>query len=133
MAKAKDYPKTMKNLAWILSRLYSGEALSVKETAEELGVSIRTAQRYFNNYLINNFPLKKVGRRWALEGATKMVVDEESELALQTLEEMAKNIGAEFYQKVQPLLSKLYQSSCHFAQRHHQKILPQAYLKCPNP
>ncbi len=113
MAKAKDYSKIMRNLMWILSRLYRGEALSVKETAQELDVSIKTAQRYFNDYLLDNFPLKKVGRRWALEGATKMMVDEESELALQALEEMAKNIGTDFYQKVQPLLSKLYQSSCH--------------------
>lgn len=111
--KAKDYSKTMRNLITILSRLYQGEALSVKELAEELDMSERTIQRYFNNYLINHFPLKKVGRRWALESATKMVVDEESELALQTLEEMAKNIGADFYQKVHPLLTKLYKSSCH--------------------
>ena len=113
MAKAKDYSKTMKNLAWILSRLYNREVLSVKETAEELGISIRTAQRYFNNYLINNFPLKKVGRRWVLENVTKIVIDEESELALQTLEEMAKNIGTDFYQKIRPLLSKLYKSNYH--------------------
>ena len=113
MAKAKDYSKIMRNLMWILSRLYRGEALSVKETAQELDVSIKTAQRYFNDYLLDNFPLKKVGRRWALESTTKMVIDEESELALQTLEEMAKNIGTDFYQKVHPLLAKLYKSSCH--------------------
>ncbi len=113
MAKAKDYSKTMKNLLIILSRLYSGETLYVKELAQELGMSERTIQRYFNNYLINHFPLKKVGKRWALEGATKMVIDQESELALQTLEEIAKNIGVDFYKKIHPLLSKLYQNNYH--------------------
>jgi len=109
--KAKDYPTTIKRLAIILSRLYMGELLSVKELAEEFGISDRAVQRYFNEYLKGAVPLKKVGRRWALESVAGALVDEESEIALQTIEEMAKEIGTDFYNKIKPLLSKLHPCS----------------------
>ena len=109
--KAKDYPTTIKRLVIILSRLYMGELLSVKELAEEFGISERTVQRYFNDYLKGAVPLKKVGRRWALESVAGALVDEESEIALQTIEEMAKEIGSDFYNKIKPLLSRLHHCS----------------------
>jgi len=111
-SKAKDYLTTMKRLNTILGRLYLGEALSVSELAKELEVDTRTIQRYFNNYLKEaGFPIEKQGRRWILRDVSKPVIDKESELALQALEELSKEIGVDFYQKVKPLLSKLHQNS----------------------
>jgi len=110
--KAKDYLTIMKRLNTILGRLYLGEALSVSELADELKTDNRTIQRYFNNYLKEaGFPIEKQGRRWILKGATKPVIDKESKLALETLEELSREIGVDFYQKVKPLLSKLHQNS----------------------
>ncbi len=108
--KAKEYGKTMRILTQILKRLYFGEVLSVKELAEEYEVDPRTIQRYFNKYLKDaGFPLKKIGRRWALDKERLgLIEDEESRLALEALEEIAKKMGSDFYHKVRPYFKKLH-------------------------
>ncbi len=111
-AKAKDYLTTMKRLNTIIGKLYLGEALSVSELANELKVSPRTIQRYFNNYLKKaEFPIEKQGKKWILKGANKPIIDKESKLALEAIEELSREIGIDFYKKIKPLLSKLYKNS----------------------
>jgi predicted DNA-binding transcriptional regulator YafY len=51
MAYKHDYDKILTRLVNILSKLNDGEALSVKELAEEFGVSTKTIQRDFNERL----------------------------------------------------------------------------------
>jgi len=106
MPKAKDYETTMQRILTILNRLYLGEALSVKELAEEFGTSDRTIQRYFNSYLIPaGFPLTKKGRRWVLEKEVELGVDKEAQTAFETIESMAKESG--IYEKMHPYLERL--------------------------
>ena len=52
------YAKTNERIAAILSRLYTGEPLSMEELAIEFGKSLRTIQRDVNERLIG-FPIKK--------------------------------------------------------------------------
>ena len=106
MPKAKDYETTMQRILTILNRLYLGEALSVKELAEEFRASDRTVQRYFNSYLIPaGFPLAKQGRRWILEKEVELGVDKEAQTAFETIESMAKESG--IYEKMHPYLERL--------------------------
>ena len=106
MPKAKDYETTMQRILIILNRLYLGEALSVKELAEEFGASERTVQRYFNSYLLPaGFPLTKQGRRWILEKEVELGVNKEAQTAFETIESMAKESGT--YEKMHPYLERL--------------------------
>lgn len=106
MPKAKDYATTMQRILIILNRLYLGEALSVKELSEEFGTSDRTIQRYFNSYLLPaGFPLINKGYRWILEKEVELGVDEEAQMAFETIESIAKESG--IYEKMHPYLERL--------------------------
>jgi len=102
----KDYKTTLDRLLQILNRLYLGEMLSVSELANEFGVSNRTIQRYFNNYL-KNFPLQKIGQKWSLN--TKIAIDKNTSIAFNTLENIAKKTG--IYSKIHPYIKQLNSSN----------------------
>lgn len=57
-------------IAKILSRLYAGELLYMKELSVEFCVNLRTIQRDVNERLIE-FPIKKVVPLLALNGLNK--------------------------------------------------------------
>jgi len=110
----KDYKTTLDRLLKILNRLYLGELLSVLELADEFGVSQRTIQRYFNNYL-QDFPLKKFGRKWGINNC-KIEINKESEIAFSTLEKLSKEAG--IYPKIKNHLEKLRINSTNIFHTH---------------
>jgi predicted DNA-binding transcriptional regulator YafY len=102
------YVKTNERIATILSRLYAGEILSMKELSVEFGVNLRTIQRDVNERL-TGFPLKKSGDsfrlKWIEQGETSFTKEEIAVIEL--LEEMSRKQGLEFYSKAHNLLKKL--------------------------
>ena len=102
------YAKTNERIATILSRLYAGEILSMKELSLEFGVNLRTIQRDVNERL-TGFPLKKSGDsfslKWIEQGETSFTKEEIAVIEL--LEEMSRKQGLEFYSKAHNLLKKL--------------------------
>jgi len=103
----KDYQTTLNRLLIILNRLYLGELLSVSELADEFGVSNRTIQRYFNNYL-KDFPLKKIGKKWTIDNF-QIELNSDTKIAFEALEKIAKKAG--FYSQIEIYLKKLKLSS----------------------
>jgi predicted DNA-binding transcriptional regulator YafY len=102
------YAKTNERIATILSRLYAGEILSMKDLSVEFGVNLRTIQRDINERL-TGFPLKKSGDtfslKWIEQGETSFTKEEITVIEL--LEEMSRKQGLEFYSKAHNLLKKL--------------------------
>ena len=97
MAYKHDYDKILTRLTVILSKLNNGEALSVKELAEEFNVSSKTLQRDFNERL-NNFPIYQDKRKWKMQDGFKIEKSKslEEQLVLDIMEKMAENIGGKF-------------------------------------
>jgi predicted DNA-binding transcriptional regulator YafY len=97
MGYKHDYDKILTRLTVILSKLNNGEALSVKELAEEFNVSSKTLQRDFNERL-NNFPIYQDKRKWKMQDGFKIEKTKslEEQLVLDIMEKMAENIGGKF-------------------------------------
>ncbi len=108
MAYKHDYDTILTRLTHILSKLNDGEALSVKELAEEFNVNARTIQRDFNERLIS-FPIYKEGRRWKMQEGFRVEKTKslEDELVLDIIEKITEGIGGKFARKSQKLLSKI--------------------------
>lgn len=108
MAYRHDYDKTLKRLITILSKLYEGEALSVKELANEFGVSERTVQRDFNDRL-SGFPIYQDKRKWKMLEGYKLDKNRtfEEQLVLDILDKVTQNIGGRFATTAHGLLFKL--------------------------
>jgi predicted DNA-binding transcriptional regulator YafY len=106
--RRKLHRKTIDRLATILSRLYAGETLSMKELAREFGVSVRTVQRDINERLYET-PIRKMGEKVALERAQseEMALEAEELAVLQMLEELSKKQGHNSYAKAHRVLKKL--------------------------
>jgi len=104
-----DYDKTLTRLISILSKLYNGESLSVKELAEEFNVSERTISRDFNNKLVSNFPIYKEGRRWRMQEGFRLekTASIEDIVVLDVIENLAEGVGGNFSKKAKNLLSKI--------------------------
>jgi len=60
------YDGTLTRLVIILSKLYEGDKLSVKDLAEEFNVSTRTIQKDFNERLVS-FPIYQENRLWEMQ------------------------------------------------------------------
>ena len=110
MAYKHDYDKTLFRLNTILSRLNDGEALSVKELAEEFNVSERTIQRDFNNRLVNLYPIYQEKRLWRMKKGFKLEKQNSSEedLILGILDKMVEGMGNSFSAKAKHLLAKIH-------------------------
>ena len=108
MAYKHDYDKILTRLTMILSKLNDGEALSVKELAEEFNTSPRTIQRDFNERLIS-FPIYQENKKWKMQDGFKVEKTKslEDELVLDIIEKITEGIGGKFSIKAQTLLSKI--------------------------
>ena len=108
MAYKHDYDKILTRLTIILAKLNDGEALSVKELAQEFNVSTKTLQRDFNERL-SAFPIYQDKRKWKMQEGfciekTKSL---EEQLVLEIIEKMTENIGGKFSITANKLLSKI--------------------------
>lgn len=112
MAYKHDYDTILTRLTVILSRLYEGEALSVRELAKEFNVSERTVQRDFNDRL-SSFPIYQDKKKWKmmegyrLEKSTSV----EDAVVLDIMEKLAEGAGRKFSMKATHLLSKIKNDS----------------------
>lgn len=108
MAYKHDYDKILTRLIIILSRLNDGEALSVKELAEEFNVSTRTLQSNFNERL-STFPVYQDKQRWKMQDGFRIEKAKsiEEQLVLDIIEKMTDSIGGKFATTSHKLLSKI--------------------------
>ncbi len=108
MAYKHDYDKILTRLVSILSKLNDGEALSVKELAEEFGVSTKTIQRDFNERLIS-FPIYQEGKKWKMQDGYRIekINSIEDSVVLDILEGLVDGSHGVFASKAKKLLSKI--------------------------
>ena len=108
MAYKHDYDKILTRLVNILSKLNDGEALSVKELAEEFGVSTKTIQRDFNERLIS-FPIYQEGKKWKMQDGYRIqkINSIEDSVVLDILEGLVDGSHGVFASKAKKLLSKI--------------------------
>ena len=108
MAYKHDYDKILTRLTTILSRLNDGEALSIKELAEEFNTSTRTIQRDFNERLAA-FPIYQEKKKWKMQEGFRVEKTKslEDEIVLDILEKITEGIGGTFSTKAHKLLSKI--------------------------
>jgi predicted DNA-binding transcriptional regulator YafY len=108
MAYKHDYDKILTRLTVILSKLNDGEALSVKELAEEFNTSERTIQRDFNERLLS-FPIYQEKKRWKMQDGFRVEKTKslEDEIVLDIIEKITEGIGGQFSTKAHKLLSKI--------------------------
>ncbi|MDD2791408.1 MAG: WYL domain-containing protein [Sulfurimonas sp.] len=108
MAYKHDYDKILTRLTVILSKLNDGEALSVKELAEEFNTSQRTIQRDFNERLVS-FPIYQENKKWKMQDGYKVEKTNslEDEIVLDIIEKITEGIGGKFSTKAHKLLSKI--------------------------
>ena len=108
-----DYDKALARYTTILSRLNNGEALSVKELADEFNVSDRTIQRDFNNRLVLLYPIYQEGKRWRMQDGFKLekLSSVEDTVVLDIVEKLIEGAGSTFASKANKLLSKIKNDS----------------------
>jgi len=108
MAYKHDYDKILTRLTVILSKLNDGEALSVKELAEEFNTSTRTIQRDFNERL-SSFPIYQNKKKWKMQDGFKVEKTKslEDEIVLDIMEKITEGIGGKFSTKAHKLLTKI--------------------------
>ena len=108
MGYKHDYDKTLHRLTTILSRLNDGEALSIKELADEFNVSTRTVQRDLNERLVS-YPIYQENKKWKMQSGFKLQKSHsiEEDIVLDILEKMSEGVGSKFYLKAKGLLSKI--------------------------
>lgn len=108
MGYKHDYDKALTRLVAILTKLYNGEELSVKELAVEFNVSTRTIQRDFNERLIS-FPIYQDNRLWKMQEGFKLekTTSIEDQIVLDIMEKLVDGVGARFSSKAKALLSKI--------------------------
>lgn len=109
MGYKHDYDKTLTRLNTIIARLNDGEALSVKELAEEFNVSDRTIQRDFNERLMTLYPIYQDKKKWKMQDGFKIEksTNVEDIIVLDILEKLTDGLGTRFSVKAKSLLSKI--------------------------
>jgi len=108
MAYKHDYDKALTRLVTILTRLYNGDSLCVKELAEEFNVSTRTIQRDFNERLMS-FPIVQDKRLWKMQDGFRLEKTNsiEDNIILDIIEKLVSGIGGSFSLKAKNILSKI--------------------------
>lgn len=109
MGYKHDYITAMNRLVTILKALYEGRELSVKELAEEFGVSTKTVQRDFNDRL-SGLPIEKVGHKWRMKpehAIGKETLTQHERLTLDLLHGLSGNLGPDFSKDASRLLERL--------------------------
>ena len=109
MAYKHDYDKALTRLRIILQRLNDGESLSVKELAEEFGVSVRTIQRDFNEKLVSSYPIFQENKKWKMQDGFKIekIRDIDEKIVLDIIEKITDGMGTIFASKSKKLLNKI--------------------------
>ena len=110
MGYKHNYDKALTRLRVILQRLNDGESLSVKELAEDFGVSTKTIQRDFNEKLVSSYPIyQEKNRKWKMQDGFKIekIRDIEDKIVLDIIEKITDGIGGNFASKSKKLLEKL--------------------------
>ena len=109
----RDYTKILARYTTILSRLNNGDALSVKELADEFEVSDRTIQRDFNDYLIKHYPIYQEGKRWKMLDGFKLEKSSsvEDTVVLDIMQKLIEGAGSKFSAKAKKLLAKIKNDS----------------------
>ncbi|MDD3591868.1 MAG: WYL domain-containing protein [Sulfurovum sp.] len=112
MAYKHDYDTILTRLTIILSRLNDGEALSVKELAEEFNVSDRTIQRDFNERLVS-FPVYQDKKKWKMLDGYKIEksASVEDAVVLDIMQKLMEAAGQKFSSRANKLLSKIRNDS----------------------
>ena len=113
MAYKQDTNHFETNITLILSRLNDGEALSVKELAEEFNVSERTIQRDFNERLISSFPVYQDKKKWKMQDGFRLEksTSVEDAVVLDIMQKLIEGAGNKFSSKANKLLSKIKNDS----------------------
>ena len=108
MAYKHDYDKILTRLTIILAKLNDGEALSVKELAQEFNVSTKTIQRDFNERL-SGFHIYQDKRKWKMQEGFSIEKTKslQEQLVLDIIEKMTESIGGKFATTSHKLLSKI--------------------------
>jgi len=108
MAYKHDYDKALTRLVSILTKLYNGESLSVKDLAIEFNVSTRTIQRDFNERLIS-FPIYQENKLWKMQDGFKLEKTSsiEDSIILDIMEKLVEGVGDKFSSRAKILLSKI--------------------------
>lgn len=108
MGYKHDYDKILTRLTIILARLNDGEALSVKELAQEFNVSTKTLQRDFNERL-SAFHIYQDKRLWKMQEGFSLEKTKSlrEQLVLDIIEKMTESIGGAFSTTSHKLLSKI--------------------------
>jgi hypothetical protein len=109
MAYKHDYDKALTRLRVILQRLNDGEALGIKELANEFNVSTRTIQRDFNEKLVASYPIYQENKKWKMQDGFKIekIRDIEDKIVLDIIEKITDGIGGNFAIKGKKLLNKI--------------------------
>lgn len=112
MAYKHDYDTILTRLTIILSRLNDGEALSVKELAEEFNVSDRTIQRDFNERLVS-FPVYQDKKKWKMQDGFRLEKSSSVEdmVVLDIMQKLMEAAGQKFSIHANKLLSKIKNNS----------------------
>ncbi len=108
--KAKENrDRTLTRLINIIKKLNDGEALSVKDLAEEFNVSTRTIQRDFNEKLVGVFPIYQDKRKWKMQDDYKIekAKSVEDTIILDILEKLTEGLGSIYSSKAKKLLSNI--------------------------
>ena len=113
MAYKHDYTRALERYTTILSRLNNGEALSVKELAEEFDVSTRTIQRDFNEYLTKHYPIYLEKKKWRMQDGVKLekITSIEDAVVLDIMQKLIEGAGTTFASKANKLLAKIKNES----------------------
>ena len=108
MAYKHDYDKILTRLTIILAKLNDGEALSVKELAQEFNVSTKTIQRDFNERL-SGFHIYQDKKKWKMQEGFSIEKTKslQEQLVLDIIEKMTESIGGKFATTSHRLLSKI--------------------------
>ncbi len=103
-----DYDKIITRLTQILTKLYQGEELEIKDLSQEFNVSIRTLQRDFKERLIN-FPIYYENKKWKMQSDFKIdkSLTIKDTITLDILEHFSSNLGNSFHTQTSKILSKL--------------------------
>ena len=103
-----DYDKIITRLTQILTKLYQGEELEIKDLSQEFNVSIRTLQRDFKERLYN-FPIYYENKKWKMQSDFKIdkSLTIKDTITLDILEHFSSNLGNSFHTQTSKILSKL--------------------------
>lgn len=125
MSKPHDYDTILTRLTQIIQRLQAGETLRVPLLAEAFGVSRKTIQRDLHERLAS-YPIVSDGLGWKLIDEQVNKPSQSEQLVLETLRQLAHNVGGIFASQADKLLNQLDKTPHHAFSTH-------LYLQDPTP